>query len=79
MDLASLAAPQSRTCTRAAPERAQAAPVMSAGRGGGGHDDPAWRVRWVARGPERGEALVSISTDGRVTQWATSKARSTLP
>ncbi|KAK9844200.1 hypothetical protein WJX81_007836 [Elliptochloris bilobata] len=51
----------------------QAAPVMAAGRGSGGHEDPAWHVRWVARGPERGEALVSISTDGRVTQWATSK------
>ncbi len=51
---------------------------MAAGRGGGGHEDPAWRVRWVARGPERGEALVSISTDGRVTQWATSKARPAL-
>lgn len=48
---------------------------MSAGRGSGGHEDPAWRVRWVTRGPERGEALVSTSTDGRVTQWATSKAR----
>lgn len=57
----------------------QAAPVMSAGRGSGGHEDPAWRVRWVTRGPERGEALVSTSTDGRVTQWATSKAGLLLP
>ena len=32
-----------------------------------------WKVRWVKRGPDRDEALVSISTDGRVTQWSLKK------
>jgi hypothetical protein len=30
-------------------------------------------VRWVDKGPERAEALVSVSSDGRVTQWSMSK------
>lgn len=31
------------------------------------------QVRWVDKGPERAEALVSVSSDGRVTQWSMSK------
>ena len=30
-------------------------------------------MRWVDKGPERAEALVSVSSDGRVTQWSMSK------
>jgi dynein intermediate chain 4, axonemal len=41
----------------------------------GKHHDPVWELRWVERervmGDEhsRAEYLVSVSTDGRVTQW----------
>ncbi|KAJ2995330.1 WD repeat-containing protein 78 [Globomyces sp. JEL0801] len=41
----------------------------------GKHRDPVWELKWVERervaGDEqsRGETLVSVSTDGRVTQW----------
>lgn len=31
------------------------------------------QVRWLDRGAERDEVLVSISTDGRVTQWSIAK------
>lgn len=34
---------------------------------------PATQVKWVDRGADREEVLVSISTDGRVTQWSTAK------
>ncbi|EOD25634.1 hypothetical protein EMIHUDRAFT_115368 [Emiliania huxleyi CCMP1516] len=40
---------------------------------GGKHTDPVWGLRWVAEGKGLGEALVSISTDGRVTQWNVQK------
>jgi len=49
-------------------------PVLESGHGvPGKHSDPVWKVRWVKRGPDRDEALVSISTDGRVTQWSLKK------
>ena len=41
----------------------------------GKHHDPVWELKWVERervaGDEhsRGETLVSVSTDGRITQW----------
>lgn len=28
-----------------------------------------WDLKWVDRGPDRGESLVSASTDGRVLMW----------
>jgi len=31
------------------------------------------QVKWIDRGPEHDEVLVSISTDGRVTQWSIAK------
>ena len=36
---------------------------------GGKHTDPVWQLCWVDQGAERGEILVSISSDGRVTKW----------
>jgi len=44
-------------------------PAVESGHTTGKHTDPVWQLKWVDHGPERGEALVSISTDGRVTQW----------
>lgn len=35
----------------------------------GKHCDPVWKLKWIKQGPDKDEALVSISTDGRVTQW----------
>lgn len=39
-----------------------------------------WQVKWVDKGPERGECLVSVSTDGRIAEWSMKKglASSTL-
>ena len=31
------------------------------------------QIKWIDRGPDRDEPLVSISTDGRVTQWSITK------
>ena len=39
----------------------------------GKHSDAVWEVVWVDKGTERAEALVSVSSDGRVTQWTMSK------
>eukprot|EP00605_Chrysophyceae_sp_TOSAG23-4_P002671 GSChrysophyteH1.ASY1.ANO1.2947.1 assembled CDS len=43
---------------------------------GAGHTDSVWQVKWVPRGAERVETLVSISTDGRVLQWSIKKGLS---
>jgi len=48
-------------------------PVLESGYTGGKHSDPVWKLRWVQRGSDHGENLVSISTDGRVTQWSIKK------
>mmetsp|Transcript_5976 Transcript_5976/g.13861 ORF Transcript_5976/g.13861 Transcript_5976/m.13861 type:complete len:746 (-) Transcript_5976:24-2261(-) len=48
-------------------------PVLESSYTGGKHSDCVWEVRWVDKGSERGEALVSVSSDGRVTQWSMSK------
>ena len=39
----------------------------------GKHSDAIWDLQWVDRGAERGEMLVSSSTDGRVTMWSVKK------
>jgi len=43
---------------------------------GQGHTDSVWQVKWVPRGTERVETLVSISSDGRVLQWSIKKGLS---
>jgi WD40 repeat protein len=45
------------------------APMLESGHTSGKHTDPAWGLKWVDEGKGQGEILVSISTDGRVTQW----------
>ena len=40
---------------------------------GQGHTEAVWQVKWVPRGNERVESLVSISSDGRVLQWIIKK------
>ena len=39
----------------------------------GSHSDPVWQVKWLAKGQERSETLISISTDGNVLQWSLKK------
>jgi len=45
--------------------------ILESGHGPGGkHTDPVWQLTWVSHpDPARGEMLVSISSDGRVTRW----------
>lgn len=49
--------------------------IMDDSENNGKHRDPVWELKWVERerilGDEqsRNETLVSVSTDGRVTQW----------
>ena len=54
------------------------APFLRSGGGvPGKHSDPVWQVSWARGGGDSGDkdasALVSISTDGRVTQWRLEK------
>ncbi|EFJ40856.1 hypothetical protein VOLCADRAFT_77807 [Volvox carteri f. nagariensis] len=51
----------------------QGTPSMESDVHSGKHSDPVWKVKWLDHGPERDEPLVSISTDGRVTQWSIAK------
>ena len=43
----------------------------------GKHTGPVWQLKWIEKergsGEEKTEVLVSISTDGRVTQWSIRK------
>lgn len=55
-------------------------PILeSAHSSGGKHTDPVWQLAWVDQGAERGEVLVSISTDGRVIQWNMKKGLEHVP
>jgi WD40 repeat protein len=44
-------------------------PVESSAGMPDSHLDPVWNLKWIVRGVERLETLVSISTDGRVLEW----------
>ena len=39
----------------------------------GSHSDPVWQLRWLSKGHDRKETLISISTDGNVLQWSLKK------
>ena len=54
-------------------KRVSMKPIIESGHTSGKHSDPVWRTKWIHRGSERGEKLVSISTDGRITQWSIKK------
>ena len=49
----------------------QAEPLVRADHQGGAHTEPVWALRWLDKGPEFEELLVSVSADGRVSQWST--------
>ncbi|EPY29138.1 dynein intermediate chain [Strigomonas culicis] len=40
----------------------------------GVHTGAVWELRWVIRGKDRGEFLMSVAADGRVVQWAVGKS-----
>ena len=42
----------------------------------GGHVEPVWQIKWVSKGADRLENVVSISTDGEVLQWDLKKGLS---
>ena len=42
----------------------------------GGHVEPVWQIKWVSKGNDRLENVVSISTDGEVLQWDLKKGLS---
>ncbi|CAD7695601.1 unnamed protein product, partial [Ostreobium quekettii] len=48
-------------------------PSMESAANAGKHSDPVWQVKWLDRGADRDEVLISISSDGRVTQWSIAK------
>ena len=54
-------------------------PVLESGAMGSKHMDPVWQVKWVDKGPERGESLVTIATDGRVLEWSMKKGLMMTP
>ncbi|EQC42250.1 hypothetical protein SDRG_01084 [Saprolegnia diclina VS20] len=51
-------------------------PVLTSENNNGSHLDAVWQVKWVHKGSERGENIVSISSDGRVTEWSMKKGLS---
>ena len=48
-------------------------PVLESTYQSGKHSDPVWKLQWVDMGADKGESLVSISTDGRITEWSLKK------
>lgn len=52
------------------------APIASSEVSAGKHLDVLWQVKWISKGSDRGENVVSISSDGRVTEWSMKKGLS---
>lgn len=48
-------------------------PIETSAGIAGGHSDPVWQLKWIIKGVERTESLVSVSTDGRVLEWSLKK------
>ncbi|XP_074640566.1 dynein axonemal intermediate chain 4-like [Tubulanus polymorphus] len=52
-------------------------PILDSFESEGKHINPVWQLKWIEKergsGEERAEVLVSVSTDGRVTQWSIRK------
>ncbi|CAK4646686.1 unnamed protein product [Aphanomyces euteiches] len=51
-------------------------PILTSENFTGSHLDVVWQVKWVHKGSERGESIVSVSSDGRVTEWSMKKGLS---
>lgn len=61
----------SNACIRHVP-----APVATSEISNGKHLDAVWQVKWINKGSDRAENVVSISSDGRVTEWSMKKGLS---
>lgn len=48
-------------------------PLLQSVHETGKHTDAVWRLVWVDRGSDKGETLISLSSDGRVCEWSTKK------
>lgn len=55
-------------------QRDLASPSISPAISAGQHTGAVWDLKWVGRGKERGEFLMSVSADGRVVQWIVGKS-----
>ncbi|KAF1323269.1 hypothetical protein FI667_g10755, partial [Globisporangium splendens] len=51
-------------------------PIASSELSPGKHLDALWQVKWISKSSDRGENVVSISSDGRVTEWSIKKGLS---
>ncbi|GLE01062.1 hypothetical protein PINS_up009875 [Pythium insidiosum] len=51
-------------------------PIATSETSHGKHLDAVWQVKWISKGSDRGENVVSISSDGRVTEWSMKKGLS---
>lgn len=51
-------------------------PVATSEISNGKHLDAIWQVKWINKGSDRAENVVSISSDGRVTEWSMKKGLS---
>ncbi|TMW58095.1 hypothetical protein Poli38472_011683 [Pythium oligandrum] len=51
-------------------------PIATSETSTGKHLDAVWQVKWISKGSDRGENVVSISSDGRVTEWSMKKGLS---
>ena len=47
-------------------------PALEATHASGKHSDPVWSIKWVEPS-DSVESIVSVSSDGRVTQWSIKK------
>lgn len=51
-------------------------PIATSELSSGKHLDALWQVKWISKGSDRGENVVSIASDGRVTEWSMKKGLS---
>ena len=48
-------------------------PALKSAVNAGQHTGTVWDVRWIQKGKDRGEGLMSVSADGHVMEWAIKK------
>jgi WD40 repeat protein len=68
----------SRFLTLSPPRAASQVPLLDSSQVPSKHSEPVWQVAWVNKGAERGESLVSVSSDGRVAEWNMKKGLSSV-
>lgn len=66
----------SKTAGQTQPSRHTPVPVATSELSTGKHLEAVWQIRWLSKGVDRAENVVSISSDGRVTEWSLTKGLS---